>query len=147
MSIDVGRSILIIAICTLITFLERYLPFAVFGRREVPPLVKYLGKLLPMAVIAALVIYCLRGITFSAPSGFVPALAAAGVTVVKLCLLDTAAYQASGRVLDLLNWKSLLLFAVIWVLTNPVKQTKKLHPVVFIAFSAAVGIAFRFAGA
>ena len=74
-------------------------------------------------------------------------IAAAGVTVVKLCLLDTAAYQASGRALDLLNWKSLVLFAVIWVLTNPVKQTKKLHPVVFIAFSAAVGIAFRFAGA
>ena len=74
-------------------------------------------------------------------------IAAAGVTVVKLCLLDTAAYQASGRVLDLLNWKSLLLFAVIWVLTNPVKQTKKLHPVVFIAASAAVGIVLRFAGA
>ena len=74
-------------------------------------------------------------------------IAAAGVTVVKLCLLDTAAYRASGKLISLLNWKSLLLFAVIWVLTNPVKQTKKLHPVVFIAFSAAVGIAFRFAGA
>lgn len=80
MSIDVGRSIAIIAICALVTFLERYLPFAVFGGREVPPLVKYLGKILPMAVIAALVIYCLRGITFSAPSGFVPPLVAAAVT-------------------------------------------------------------------
>lgn len=80
MSIDVGRSIAIIAICALVTFLERYLPFAIFGRREVPSLVKYLGKILPMAVIAALVIYCLRGITFSAPSGFVPSLVAAAVT-------------------------------------------------------------------
>ena len=80
MSIDVGRSIAIIAICALVTFLERYLPFAIFGRREVPSLVKYLGKILPMAVIAALVIYCLRGITFSAPSGFVPSLVAATVT-------------------------------------------------------------------
>ena len=74
-------------------------------------------------------------------------IAAAGVTVVKLCLLDTAAYQADGKLLSLLNWKGLALFAVIWVLTNPVKLTKKLHPVVFIAASAAVGIVFRFAGA
>ena len=80
MSIDVGRSILIIAVCALCTFLERFLPFAIFGRREVPSLVKYLGKILPMAVIAALVIYCLRGTSFSAPSGFVPPLAAAAVT-------------------------------------------------------------------
>ena len=80
MSIDVGRSILIIAICALVTFFERYLPFAVFGGREVPSLVKYLGKILPMAVIAALVIYCLRATTFSSPSGFVPALSAAAVT-------------------------------------------------------------------
>ena len=74
-------------------------------------------------------------------------IAAAGVTVVKLCLLDTAAYQASRKLISLLNWKSLVLFAVIWVLTNPVKKTKNLHPVVFIAASAAVGIVFRFAGA
>ena len=80
MSINVGRSILIIAICALVTFLERYLPFAVFGRREVPPLVKYLGKILPMAVIAALVVYCLRSTVFSSLSGFVPALTAAAVT-------------------------------------------------------------------
>ena len=81
MSIDVGRSILIIAVCALCTFLERYLPFAVFGGREVPSLVKYLGKILPMAVIAALVIYCLRGTAFSSLSGFVPQLVAVAVTV------------------------------------------------------------------
>ena len=74
-------------------------------------------------------------------------IAAAGVTVVELCLLDLDAYAATGRLISLLNWKSLALFAVIWVLTNPVKQTKKLHPVVFIAASAVVGIVFRFAGA
>ena len=36
-------------------------------------------------------------------------IAAAGVTVVKLCLLDTAAYQASRKLISLLNWKSLVL--------------------------------------
>ena len=74
-------------------------------------------------------------------------IAAAGVTVVKLCLLNTGAYRESGRLSELLNWKGLLLFAVIWLLTNPVKRTKKLHPVVFIALSAVIGVVFRFAGA
>lgn len=41
-----------------------------------------------------------------------------------------------------LNWKGLVLAAVLWVLTNKVKKTKKLHPIVFIAASAAVGILF-----
>ena len=72
-------------------------------------------------------------------------IAAAFVTVMRLCLLDTAAYSASKNLLDLLNWKGLALFAVIWVLSGFVKKTKKLHPVVFIAASAAVGIVFRFA--
>lgn len=41
-----------------------------------------------------------------------------------------------------LNWKGLILAAVLWVLTNKVKKTKKLHPIVFITASAVVGILF-----
>lgn len=41
-----------------------------------------------------------------------------------------------------LNWKGLILAAVLWVLTNKVKKTKKLHPIVFIAASAIIGIVF-----
>ncbi len=74
-------------------------------------------------------------------------IAAAGITVMRLCLLDTAAYAESGRLLDLLDWRAIALFAVIWVLTNLIKKTKKLHPVIFIAVAAVVGIVFRFAGA
>ena len=43
--------------------------------------------------------------------------------------------------LDLFSWKGLLFAVVIWLLTNVVKPTKKLHPIVFIALSALVGIA------
>ena len=38
-------------------------------------------------------------------------------------------------------WPGFALAAVLLVLTNWVKPTKKLHPIVFIAFSAVVGIA------
>ena len=34
----------------------------------------------------------------------------------------------------------IVLAAVLWVLTNKVKQTKKLHPIIFIGASAVVGI-------
>ena len=48
---------------------------------------------------------------------------------------------------SLLNWKGLILAAVLLVLTNRVKKVKDLHPVVFIGISAVVGILFRFGGA
>lgn len=44
------------------------------------------------------------------------------------------------------NWRGLVLAAVLLVLTRCVKKTKGLHPIVFIAFSALAGIVFRFAG-
>ena len=44
----------------------------------------------------------------------------------------------------LLNWPGLLLAAVLLVLTNWVKPTKKLHPIVFIGISAVVGVVFQF---
>ncbi len=74
-------------------------------------------------------------------------IAAALVALMRICLVRADAYAATGRIPDLLDWRGLALFAVVWVLSNFVKQTKKLHPIVFIGFSALVGIVFRFAGA
>ena len=68
-------------------------------------------------------------------------IAAAGIGVLRLCLLDEAAFAASGSVSDLVDLRALALFALLWVLTNLVKKVKSLHPIIFIAFSAAVGIA------
>ncbi len=42
-----------------------------------------------------------------------------------------------------LNWKGIILAGVLLVLTNCIKRTKNLHPVIFIALSAAVGIIFN----
>ena len=47
---------------------------------------------------------------------------------------------------SLFNWPGLALAAVLLVLTNWVKPTKKLPPIVFIALSAAVGVPFGFDG-
>lgn len=73
-------------------------------------------------------------------------IAAAGWSVFALVLVNLDAYRASYQQADFLQWKNLILFAVIWVLTNLVKPLKKLHPVVFLAIAAVVGIVFRLGG-
>ena len=73
-------------------------------------------------------------------------IAAAGMTVVSITLLQMDLFKNSGNILNLFNWKSLLLAVIIYVLTNHIKQPKKLHPVFFIAGSAIVGMLFGFAG-
>ena len=74
-------------------------------------------------------------------------IAAAGWSVFALVLVNLDAYRVSYQLADLLQWKNLILFAVIWVLTNLVKPLKTLHPVVFLALAAVVGIVFRLGGA
>lgn len=81
MTLSVGQSLIIIFVCAVCTQLERALPFLVFKGRQVPKVIRYLGQILPMAVMATLVIYCLRGITFTAAENFAPQLIAVACTV------------------------------------------------------------------
>ena len=71
-------------------------------------------------------------------------IAAAGLLVVKIALFDFDLFKQSGVLLDLFNWKAILLAAVLIVLTRYVKPLKKLHPVFFILGSAAIGALFAF---
>lgn len=65
-------------------------------------------------------------------------IAAAGLSVV----ISNLFFVGEGVSLAAINWKGWLLAAVLWLLTNKVKKTKGLHPIVFIAASALVGILF-----
>ncbi len=79
-----GHDIGLIVLMTAITFGSRLLPFLLFGRGKQPPgWVVYLGKYLPPAMIALLVVYCVRDITFTALGGWLPYLVA-GAAVVLL---------------------------------------------------------------
>ena len=69
---------------------------------------------------------------------------AAGLLVARVTFLNQDAPAAGFNPAELLRWKELLLAAVLLVLTRFVEPLKKLHPVVFIALSAAVGILFAF---
>ena len=54
-----------------ITFLSRVFPFVLFDRKGNPPrAILYIGKVLPPAVIAMLVVYSFKGVEFAkAPFG------------------------------------------------------------------------------
>ncbi len=71
-------------------------------------------------------------------------IAAAGMLVVKLALFNTELYEQTKALADLVNVKAIALAALLLVLTRAVKKTKGLHPIVFIAFSALVGVVFSF---
>ncbi len=61
MTLTPMQAIASIAVMAVVTFLTRFLPFLLFDHGEAPPkIVLYLGRVLPPAVIAMLIIYCLR---------------------------------------------------------------------------------------
>ena len=73
-------------------------------------------------------------------------IAAAGWTVISISILNLALFKETGNVLDLFSIKALVLAVIIYLLSNNIKQTKKLHPVYFLALAALAGIIFNFAG-
>ena len=72
-------------------------------------------------------------------------IAAAGLLLVQISLINTDLYTRTGAIFDLIQWKGNLLACVLLALTQFVKMTKGLHPVAVIALSAVIGIVFRFA--
>ena len=68
---------LLVAVVAGVTALIRFLPFVVFGGgRPTPKFVVYLAGVLPCAIMAMLVVYCLRGVDLlgPAPCGSAPSL-------------------------------------------------------------------------
>lgn len=76
------HSALMIAVIALVTAALRFLPFLIFGEnRKTPPLVTYLGRVLPYAIMGMLVIYCLKGISLTAFPFGIPELIGCGIVI------------------------------------------------------------------
>lgn len=82
----VEKAILIVAVAALITFMTRAFSFVVFGLKGEPsPVIKYLGTYLPSAVIAVLIVYCLKDVrAFNAESSVIFLKQLAGVFLVAV---------------------------------------------------------------
>ena len=71
-------------------------------------------------------------------------IASAGfLSVVKSSLLALDQFGVTRAIGDLFHWKAVVLFAVVFTLLH-VPKVKKLHPILFIAASAVIGIVFQF---
>lgn len=77
--------VVVVALCTMIT---RGLPFVLFGKnKKTHPTINYLGKILPPAVMAILIVYCLKDLSFETTQTFMPSLiSVAAVVIVHLSL-------------------------------------------------------------
>ncbi len=75
------HSALLVAVVSIVTVLLRFAPFLIFGKRETPRFILYLGRVLPFSVMGMLVIYCLRGISFAAAPFGIPELLCVAVVV------------------------------------------------------------------
>ena len=74
-------------------------------------------------------------------------IAAVGMLVAKITFLNPEALTTGNGIAGyagLFRWKAIALAAVLLIATRGVKPLKKLHPIVFIAASAVIGILFSF---
>lgn len=84
MSSKMIQEIVIVAVLAIATMITRFLPFLIFpAGKKVPDYVEYLGKTLPYATMGLLVVYCLKGVNFTAvPYGLPEILAVAAIVVI-----------------------------------------------------------------
>lgn len=68
MPISFGHAVSLVAVAVIATVLTRALPFILFsGKREMPEAFHKLGRLLPPAMIATLIVYCVRKTEWQKP--------------------------------------------------------------------------------
>lgn len=86
MILTLQQSIIIILVIAITTFLTRVIPFILFpSERETPTYIAYLGTVLPFAIIAMLIIYCLKEVSvFSTPYGLPELIAIVSIVIVHL---------------------------------------------------------------
>ena len=69
--INVSQSLILIATMAVVTAMIRLLPFLLFSKNTPKP-VLYLGTVLPYAIIAMLVVYCLKDVSIFEGSHGIP---------------------------------------------------------------------------
>ena len=94
------HSVLVIAVAALVTIALRFLPFLIFGEdRKTPPLVAFLGQVLPYAIMGMLVVYCLKDADITAaPFGIPEAIGCIAVALLHVWKRNTLLSIGLGTV-------------------------------------------------
>ena len=85
------HAMLIVAVAGIVTAALRFLPFLIFGGdRKTPAYIEYLGKVLPYAIMAMLVVFCLKNVSLvSAPYGLPELISCAMVVLLHVWKRNT----------------------------------------------------------
>lgn len=97
-------ALLTIIVAALVTALLRFLPFIIFkGNRETPKIISYLGKYLPYAIMAMLVVYCLKSVSLTAyPFGLPELVGVVSVVLLHIWRRNTLLSIAGSTVIYML---------------------------------------------
>lgn len=92
-------AIAMIAVAAVCTFATRVAPFLLFnGSKPIPPIIRYLGSTLPPAVIALLVVYCLKNVGWVTGTHGTPELLCIAITaLLHIWKHKTCCPSASAR--------------------------------------------------
>lgn len=89
----------LIAVMSIITILLRSLPFLLLKDKKTPPYVDYLGRVLPFAVMAMLVVYCMKSVNpLAYPFGLPELIAGVLTAVIFLFTKNTLASIIPGTI-------------------------------------------------
>lgn len=94
------HSAAMVAVIALVTAALRFLPFWIFREnRKTPPLVSYLGQVLPFAIMGMLVVYCLKDISLTGfPFGIPELIGCALVALLHIWKRNTLLSIAAGTI-------------------------------------------------
>lgn len=83
---NTSQAVLVILTASVCTILTRVAPFLLFGRKkEVPGIIRYLGTILPSAIMATLIVYCLRNSVSIQPLRGIPEI----ISIIVVVLLHS----------------------------------------------------------
>lgn len=101
MPVSIGRSFAIVFAIAATVFFTRVIPFLFFPKgKEIPPVIQYLGKALPPAVMGMLVIYCLKSVNpVQFPFGIPEAVSVAAVILLHVWKRNNLLSIGAGTVL------------------------------------------------
>ncbi len=81
MSLSLNSALLATLVSALVIFATRLFPFALFSRRDPPPLLRFIEKYIPPMIMAILLVYCLKDVDFIHRPFGLPQIIALAVTV------------------------------------------------------------------
>ena len=89
-----------LTVIALVTAALRFLPFLIFGEnRKTPPVIAYLGQVLPFAIMGMLVVYCLKDVSLTAaPFGIPEILGCITVALLHIWKRNTLLSIGAGMV-------------------------------------------------